>query len=118
MGTKVSETIYKDVADNVVRIHVENDVTMLYKYDDWSMNQYYPSENGIEFSFYWDGIDNVNTPIGSITFGSMSGQGDCFSKTKNALIEYFGLELIRQRDGMRGERWFIYRATKNIPEEK
>lgn len=117
MGTKVSETIYKVLADNVVRIHIENGVNMLYKYDDWGMNPYYPSEQGVEFSFYWDAIDTVKTPIGSITFGSMSGTGGCFPKTKDALIEYFGLEFINQRDRMRGERWFIYRATKNIPEE-
>lgn len=115
MGTKVSETIYKSLADDVVRIHIENGMIMLYQYDDWGMNQYYPSEQGVEFYFYWDAIDKVRTPIGSITFGSMSGTGRCFPRTKENLIEYFGLEFIRQHDGMRGERWFIYRATKNIP---
>ncbi len=113
--TKISDTIYKNMADDVVRIHVENSVNMLYSYEDWGLNQYYKSESGIEFSFYWDGIDSVKTPEGSITFGSMSGSGNCFPKTKDALIEYFGLEFVKQRDGMRGERWYIYRATKNIP---
>lgn len=116
MLKRISGTIYQNLADDVVRIHTENEVKISGNYDSYGINEYRKSEGGIEVSFYWDGLDEVRTPDGSLSFGSKSGMGgDCFSKTKEALIEYFGLEFVKQHDGMRGERWFIYRATKNIP---
>ena len=61
-------------------------------------------------------MDEVRTPDGSLSFGQKSGNGHAFPKAKEALIEYFGLEFVKEIPGMRGECWFLYQATKNIGE--
>jgi len=113
---KIKDTKYFQVAEDVVRIHTESGVKISGSYEDYGLNQYEKSKKGIEFDFYWSGLSSVRTPIGSIHFGSKSGNGLTFPLAQKELISYFGLELISQKDGMTGERWFLYQATKNIPQ--
>ena len=66
------------------------------------------------FRFYWNGISSIDTPLGRIPMTSMSGNGMSFIDAEKSLKEFFGLELVETINGMTGERWFIYRPTKNV----
>lgn len=112
---KITGTKYEKLANDVVSIHEGNGVKLVGHFDNYGMNKFYPSDKGIQFSFYWDSLSEVKTPDGLIAFGPKSGGTLSFESVQQSLIEYFGLEFIEERIGLQGEKWLIYQATKNIP---
>ena len=114
---EVSESKYAPMVDEVRKIYTKDGANLFSDPDAYGINKHYPSKDGkIVFEFYWDSLDKIYTPDGYITpLGSYSGNGNTGELAQAALIEKFGLQFVGQRDGLRGERWFTYEATKGIP---
>ena len=80
--------------------------------DAEGINQYFKSEDGVEFVFYYNGLSGIKTPLGMITpLGNRSSNTISEDETMKELIERFGLELISDRT-QNYERWSVYKATK------
>ena len=114
---KPSETKYATLIEQVRKIHLDLDFNLFYSADEFGLNPYYPSKTGkVEFVFYWDSLEAIATPEGRITpLGSHSHSGNSQKKALEAMIETFGLKLVSQRDGGKGERWHTYEMTKDLP---
>ena len=104
---------YNKIIDNVLNIYNESGVSMPEKLEDfwktWATEE-------LLFRFYWNTLSSIDTIEGRIPVRSTSGNGNSHSIAEEALKDFFGLELIKTIDGVGGERWFIYRPTKNISE--
>jgi hypothetical protein len=115
MSYKIAGTKYQNMADEATQIYLESGFDKPHNNYD-SRGYGYEKSDEIKFVFYWDCLDEILTPLGSIniTFGSWIG--DLLNVAKEKLIQHFGLELISERDGFKGEKWFYYKPTKNVPE--
>jgi len=113
---QVSNSKYAKMVEDVRAIYKNAGARLFHEADDYGINQYYPSDNDkVVFEFYWTGLSAIKTPEGQITpLGgySYNGASHTDERAMEAMTERFGLQLLGQRDGLRGERWFMYEATK------
>ena len=110
---KPSESKYWEMVKKIRRFYADNGAELFQHPDDWGMFESDKTDGEIHIVFYWQTIDRVVTPDGAIIAVGGMGGGD-WQKAKAEIEDYFGLELVKTRDGLTGERWYTYRATKNI----
>lgn len=112
---KVSASRYATLVNRVREIHTNNGTKLWHSPDDFGdIDWAQGSENGeIIFKFYHDGLSRIVVPEGEITPLGSRQTGDS-EKIMEELQSEFGLEHIRSIDGMIGERWHEYQATKGL----
>ena len=114
-AVKVSESKYSDMVARVREIHMQHGCKLYHDPDEYGINQHLSSQNGeIVFVFYHDSLSRIRvsegeiTPLGSHVMGTVS-------YILEILKDEFGLEHIETIDGLIGERWHHYKATKGLP---